>query len=293
MPRGRRRSSPAVIFGTRRFTRADRRLFSVLIVVGGLALVVHSLSSVQGAVFASALRELGAGVVIIGAALWGLRLLVRAMAVSHVREAIDRAVIEHEDALIRRRAQLVTVDAYGTPQMERWYGELQHFLASQVTPHLSGRGRMIVRQREREFVISVSQRIAENMKGRPAFSSLRSNATGAEFEAYCADKLRSTGWDAHVTKGARDQGVDVIATKNGVRIVLQCKLHSRPIGNKAVQEAFAGKNFERANYAAVVSATAYTRDAEQLAQTNGVLLLHHTQLEQLDSMLGLARPETT
>ena len=108
------------------------------------------------------------------------------------------------------------------------------------------------------------------------------------FEQHCADFLSMRGWKARTTKGSGDQGVDVLAEKSGVRIVLQCKKYSRPVGNKAVQEAHAAKDFARANRAAVVSNMGYTRGACELARGTGVLLLHFTDLANADRLFGLA-----
>lgn len=46
----------------------------------------------------------------------------------------------------------------------------------------------------------------------------------AEFEEYCAEELRQTGWKAQVTLQSRDR-VDVIAEKRNIRVVVQCKLY--------------------------------------------------------------------
>lgn len=46
--------------------------------------------------------------------------------------------------------------------------------------------------------------------------------TPAAFEIFCAETLRTYGWEVLVTPLCRDQGVDVIAQKNGVRVVLCC-----------------------------------------------------------------------
>jgi restriction system protein len=53
--------------------------------------------------------------------------------------------------------------------------------------------------------------------------------------------------------------------KNNVRVVLQCKLYGGPVGNKAVQEAAAGRAHERADFGIVVTNNRYTSAAEQLA----------------------------
>jgi HJR/Mrr/RecB family endonuclease len=93
-----------------------------------------------------------------------------------------------------------------------------------------------------------------------------------------AQELNDFGWEARTTKASGDQGVDVIATKGGKRVVLQCKLYTSAVGNAAVQEIFAAKQHERADYAAVVTSVTYTKSARQLASTTGVLLLHHDEL---------------
>jgi HJR/Mrr/RecB family endonuclease len=83
--------------------------------------------------------------------------------------------------------------------------------------------------------------------------------------------------------------VDVIAEKPDQRIVVQCKLYSSPVGLKAVQEIAAGKVHELANHAIVVSNQRFTTAAAQIAATNGVLLLHHDDLRQIDRLL-IGRP---
>ena len=81
-----------------------------------------------------------------------------------------------------------------------------------------------------------------------------------------------------------DQGADLIADTGGRRVVIQCKFHSKPVGNKAVQEAHAAVGYHAGDHAAVVSNASFTRSAKQLAAANGVLLLHHDQLADLDRL---------
>lgn len=102
-----------------------------------------------------------------------------------------------------------------------------------------------------------------------------------EFEQRCADYLSLKGWKAQTTKESGDQGVDVIAHKAGHVLVLQCKLYSSSIGNKAVQEVYAAKAYTGANMAAVVSNQRYTQSAQELAAKTGVLLMHFTELQSL------------
>lgn len=108
-----------------------------------------------------------------------------------------------------------------------------------------------------------------------------------EFEQKCAQILNESGWNARATSKSLDQGVDVIADKDGVTVVIQCKLYNKPVGNKAVQEIIAGRDFYKADFAAVVSNSTYTISARQLAQNCNVLLLNVDELYTLHEMLKI------
>ncbi len=66
-------------------------------------------------------------------------------------------------------------------------------------------------------------------------------ASGSEYEEHCAEILRTAGWETRSTPKSGDQGVDIIAERDGIRIAIQCKNYKQPVGNKAVQEVLAGK----------------------------------------------------
>jgi HJR/Mrr/RecB family endonuclease len=114
--------------------------------------------------------------------------------------------------------------------------------------------------------------------------------TPSDYEYHCAELLRGAGWEVELTGASGDQGVDVLAQKSGLSVAVQCKLHfAKPIGNKAVQEAHAAAGFVEASHAVVVSNNTYTRSAEALADRLRVLLLHHSELPDLDMLLARAR----
>lgn len=103
---------------------------------------------------------------------------------------------------------------------------------------------------------------------------------GHDFEYYCADLLKNNGfYNVSVTQGSGDQGIDVLAEKGGVKYGIQCKCYSKDIGNKAVQEAFAGKTFYHCHVAVVLTNRFFTKSAQELAAVNQVLLWDRNQLE--------------
>ena len=103
------------------------------------------------------------------------------------------------------------------------------------------------------------------------FEAVRS-MSGAQFEVFTADLFRALGHQAVVLGGAGDQGVDVIVNRRGERVALQCKNHKRPVGNRPVQEVFAGARHHRCVEACVVAPAGYTRGAIDLARSTGVSL---------------------
>lgn len=104
---------------------------------------------------------------------------------------------------------------------------------------------------------------------------------GAEYEQYCAHILTTGGWHARVSPQGADQGIDIYAEKDGIKLVVQTKKYANSVGNAAVQQIVAGRVYAGADYAAVVSPAPFTKSAQELAATANVVLLHHDQLRSL------------
>jgi restriction system protein len=178
------------------------------------------------------------------------------------------------------------VDSYGRAICDQWTKEIEYFIDSQIVPLLSRDELTILRHERPQIAQLITKRTYDASQTTPALQEFSDSLTPAEFERFCAEQLRRCGWNARVTTASRDQGVDIVAERLGIRVVLQCKLYSNPVGNKAVQEVTAARNHERAHYAAVVTNNRYTLPAEQLAATNGVLLLHYADLARLSDILA-------
>lgn len=205
---------------------------------------------------------------------------------NRVLERVDAITNEKIDALVRQRTILIRNDPYGKPILDKWYSEVGKFITHHVRPALSPSQQSIVDKQWTAILQRILQRVEDAAKQRPVLSTLLLNMTPAGFEAFCSETLRAYGWQVWLTPLSRDQGVNIIADKNGVRVALQCKLYSNPVGNKAVQEIVAGRAHQQAHYGAVVTNGTYTASARELAATNGVWLLHHTDLPQLEQIVG-------
>lgn len=107
---------------------------------------------------------------------------------------------------------------------------------------------------------------------------------GHEFEYFCADLLRDNGFaEVRVTKGSGDQGVDVLATKDGIKYAIQCKNYASALGNTPVQEVNAGKTFYNCHVGVVMTNSTFTVGAKDLARVTGVLLWDRTVLQKMMS----------
>lgn len=103
---------------------------------------------------------------------------------------------------------------------------------------------------------------------------------GAEFEEFVGLLFKKMGYSSQVTKQSGDQGLDVIASKNGTKIGIQAKCYSNTVGNSAVQEAVAGKSFYNCDKVIVITNNYFTPAAIELAQSNGVILWNRDMLKE-------------
>ena len=96
---------------------------------------------------------------------------------------------------------------------------------------------------------------------------------GHDFEHWCAEALSNSGFvNVEVTPGSGDQGVDVLAEKDGVKYAVQCKRYTSDLGNTPVQEVHSGKDYYHCHIGAVMSNRYFTAGAKELAKETGTLL---------------------
>ena len=103
---------------------------------------------------------------------------------------------------------------------------------------------------------------------------------GYQFEKKCATLLRSKGYSrVKVTKSSGDQGVDIIAYKGMTKYAIQCKYYSFPVGNKAIQEVYAGAKYYDCSSCIVMTNSTFTKSAKDLAAKLNVQLWDNCKVE--------------
>ncbi len=105
---------------------------------------------------------------------------------------------------------------------------------------------------------------------------------GHDFEYFCAELLKKHGFlEVEVTRGSGDYGIDILAEKEGVTYAIQCKCYTSPVGVKAVQEAYAGRDYYDRMVGAVLTNQYFTSSAVEAAKKLKILLWDRGYLESM------------
>ena len=115
--------------------------------------------------------------------------------------------------------------------------------------------------------------------------------SGLEFESFVGDLLKSLGYSGvEVTKSSGDQGVDVIASKDGIKYAIQCKNYSSPLNNKPIQEVTTGKAVYGCDVGVVLTNSTFNQHAVEAANATGTLLWDRQILQKMLSQSSFAKP---
>ena len=226
------------------------------------------------------------------------------------KKLVEEWIEEHATVLKRKFHQTKNRDDYGNYLPDRFLKELEYFRKNVLLRNaLEKDGKLrsalenLILGDENYIIELILSRLFENVVisrdgltarikfevdmdvDQPYFDE---NMSPYEFESFCGHLLEETGWNVKSVGGSGDQGVDLIAEIYGRKVVLQCKLYSTPVGNKAVQEVLSGMKWEDAHFAAVVSNNTYTKSARQLAAKNNIFLLHYDELSKLAERVSVA-----
>lgn len=211
--------------------------------------------------------------------------------IKKLNKRADKLINEHEETLIKKYKQLTYTDDYGKINKTAFKNECGYFIKNIIFTDETIQKLMSNAKLKKDALDIMEIELTKDIEQRIKRKNITVNNTQSsytnpyDFEQNCANILKEQGWNARATQKSGDQGVDVVANKNGITIVFQCKLYSSAVGNAAVQEIFSGKAFYDAQYAAVVSNNNYTKSARLLAKNCGVLLLNTEDLYKIDSFL--------
>ncbi len=108
---------------------------------------------------------------------------------------------------------------------------------------------------------------------------------GHDFEYYCAELLSNNGFiDVEVTKGSGDYGVDILAEREGISYAFQCKCYDKPIGVKAIQEVYAGRDFYGRMVGVVMTNQYFTQPAVEMAKKLNIMLWDRDYIRDMETV---------
>lgn len=197
-------------------------------------------------------------------------------------EKVTTIVEKHSNSLARERTRLIYQDAYGNEIHDKWNRDgIDYFYDNVLLIKLDFEERELCKEYDVEIKFIISDAAWDAEKEMKKSLTFDYTMTGLDFERLCQKTLEDCGWEVKTTKKSGDQGVDLLATYGDVKVAIQCKKSSSPVGNKAVQEIVSGAKHYQSSHPVVVTNSTFTNSASSLAQTNGVTLFHYSELQEL------------
>lgn len=143
-------------------------------------------------------------------------------------------------------------------------------------------------QQKRTQLEEEKKRVAERIKKQKNENILKNlnlnsidKMTGFEFEEFIGYLFKKIGYEVIVTKKSNDQGIDIIVKDDFTKIGIQAKCYSGSVGNKAIQEAVAGKSYYKCDKVIVITNSSFTQSAIELAKCNNVGLISRKELSEM------------
>ena len=104
---------------------------------------------------------------------------------------------------------------------------------------------------------------------------------GYQFENFVALLFSHFGYRTIITPSSGDQGIDVIAEKEGEKVGIQAKCYSNVVSNGAIQEVSAGVVHYKCSKGIVVTNNNFTKSAIALADSNQIILWNRQKLSEI------------
>lgn len=266
--------------------RASRTSFGA-----SLAAIALVLAAAAASVIVMREARLFAGIALLLVAIAVVNAVARAF-VRHRRarrlaERLAAAIDRHAAALVAYYLQSRSEDQFGNIDDTKWRKHVDVFLRTQVVADTGGyrawRSTPAGQHAARRVHEATVKLVAA---ARTARTSDVGRMTALEYEQYCAALLRAGGWTVRLTPATGDSGADLVAEKDDLRLVVQCKRHLAPVGNKAVQEVHSAVRLYFGDIACVVAPSGFTRQAQQEACGLSIHLLHHSALSEFARKLA-------
>lgn len=195
--------------------------------------------------------------------------------------------LKHKHVLYEKKKLLVKSDSYGFVNTDSWDKEKDSY-SSNLLLSLG-----IFSEEKDLFVFtklmsnSIIDMLVSEADDNDSIRDLeKSNyQKGVGYEDECIGLFRESGWTALETSKSGDAGADIIATKRGLKVAVQCKNWSGNVGTTAIQEVVSAKGYYDADFAILLTETNVTRQAEVVAEKLKVIVIRKSDIPELEVLI--------
>ncbi len=133
--------------------------------------------------------------------------------------------------------------------------------------------RFYIQEKEESFT-------RESINGKTTQNLAR--LSGSDFEKLLYRLFEALGYKVQLTGRSGDQGGDLVAIRDGDRVLIQAKAYRDwSTGNSAVQQVVAAMKYYDCNRATVITTSYFTNEAIVLAKANKIDLVSKKQLQEM------------
>lgn len=216
--------------------------------------------------------------------------LARIRKARKTRKAVSSIIDEHIHALARRRQDLIRKDHYGLIHLEEWEKEKEFFISNVLDSRV---GNIL----SEDFPVPcftihmmIDKRIDTYFKKGLGDGTVREyggedweNADQQAYRGYCMKLLELAGWKVILPteEDIESQG-PILARKDRTLLLAACTRASKPLGRRLVRKTAQARHDHDADTAAVVTNAGFSRWARFSASRCDVMLLHHSDLANID-----------
>lgn len=192
----------------------------------------------------------------------------------------------HKRTFQEKRRYLIKTDSYGFEDNSEWEKEKTSFCrkifkksgVDENDPMFKSFGKIMSIGIEAISIISEGQDPPEGIE--------KSNhSKGVLYEKDCLSYFRDSGWTCIETPSSGDKGVDIIASKNGIRLSIQCKNWSEKIDTSAVQEIVSAGLFYETDFSIILCENGCTRQALEISNKIGVTIIRQSEIPLIETIL--------
>ena len=143
----------------------------------------------------------------------------------------------------------------------------------------------VQRRAERTRSKAETARLEVERARRRKFEDYWLSLNGTEFEREMARVLRALGYRVKSTPGSGDGGVDLILTRSGKTIVVQCKAHKNPVGPAIARELFGSMIHFKADQAILACTGGFTGGVKDFVRDKPIGLISLSELVRLGAQV--------